>query len=61
MQRKFSVNCFYYAKEVHHEKAIVLIPVCLIVGGIIYNIIQTHRVTAGLAGSLSSTVPFGDQ
>lgn len=32
------------------KKAIVLIPVCLIVGGIIYNIIQTHRVTAGLAG-----------
>lgn len=32
------------------KKAIVLIPVCMIVVGILYYIIQAYRVTAGLAG-----------
>ena len=32
------------------KKAIILIPICLVVGGILYRIIQAHRVTAGLAG-----------
>lgn len=32
------------------KKAIILIPVCLLVGGFLYQIIQTYRVTAGLAG-----------
>lgn len=32
------------------KKAFVLIPVCLIVGNFLYHIIQTHRITAELAG-----------
>lgn len=32
------------------KKALVLVPVGLLVGGLLYQIVQTHRVTAGLAG-----------
>ena len=32
------------------KKAIILIPVGLLVGGLLYQIIQAYRVTAELAG-----------
>ena len=32
------------------KKAIVLIPVCMVVVGVFYCTIQAHRVTDGLAG-----------
>lgn len=41
------------------KKAIVLIPICLLVGGILYNIIQTHRVTAELAGGYPALSLWG--
>lgn len=41
------------------KKAIVLIPVGLLVGGILYQIIQTHRVTAELAGRYPAMSIFG--
>lgn len=32
------------------KKAIIFISMSFVVGGILYQIVQTHRVTAGLAG-----------
>ena len=32
------------------KKAILLIPIGLVAGGILYQLIEVHRVTAGLAG-----------
>lgn len=41
------------------KKALVLIPVGLLVGGILYQIVQAHRVTAGLAGRYPAMSIFG--
>ena len=32
------------------KKALVLIPIGLVAGGMLYQLIKTHRVTAELAG-----------
>lgn len=32
------------------KKAIFFVPVCLVVVGLFYHIVQIHRLTAGLAG-----------
>lgn len=41
------------------KKAIVLIPVCLVIGGFLYHSIQIHRVTAGLAGRYPGLSIYG--
>ena len=41
------------------KKAIVLIPICLVVGGILYHIIQTHRITAELASGYPALSLWG--
>ena len=41
------------------KKAIVLIPICLVVGGFLYQIIQAYRVTAELAGRYPAMSIFG--
>lgn len=41
------------------KKATVLIPICLVVGGILYHIIQAHRVTAELAGGYPALSLWG--
>ena len=41
------------------KKAIVLIPICLVVGGYLYQIIQSYRVTAELAGRYPAMSIFG--
>ena len=32
------------------KKAIIFIPIGLVAGGMLYQLIKAHRVTAGLAG-----------
>ena len=41
------------------KKAIILIPVGLLVGGLLYQIIQTHRVIYGLASRYPSFTIYG--
>ena len=41
------------------KKAIVLIPICLVTGGILYHIIQTHRTTAELVGGYPALSLWG--
>ena len=41
------------------KKAIVLIPICLVVGGFLYHAIQAHRVTAELASRYPALPIYG--
>lgn len=41
------------------KKAIFLIPVCLVMGGILYHSIQIHRFTAGLASRYPGLSIYG--
>ena len=51
MQRKLSVNCFYTKGGLRFmKKALILIPMGVLAGRILYQIVQSHRVTAELAG-----------
>lgn len=59
MQRKVSVHALYLQGGTIMKKAFVLIPVCLIVGGILYHIIQAHRVTAELASGYPALSLWG--
>lgn len=41
------------------KKALVLIPIGLVAGGIFYQLIEAHRVTAELAGRYPAMSIFG--
>ena len=41
------------------KKALILIPMGVLAGGIIYQIVQSHRVTAELAGRYPAMSIFG--